>query len=161
MPNQIVLNLFNWPRLPCSRMIWLLSRPLHPLSLQQVVSLSHCSFCVASRAYWQKRGGSGREKAWPCIDHSILSVNNCCMLFRGGSETREDEWEGNQGQDPSPAPSCQVILHIHKLKNFSYKNCLLPFTPLDMCRYCPAKTKGVKWGTKRFATTLYIVGDVF
>ncbi len=43
------------------------------------------------------------------------------MLFRGGSETREDEWEGNKGQDPAPAPPRQVILNIHKLKNFFYK----------------------------------------
>ncbi len=60
---------------------------LHPLTSAKCLSFS-VSVCVAGRAYLRKEVGSGRgaksydhEKAWPSINHSILSDYKYCIVY--------------------------------------------------------------------------------
>ncbi len=84
--KQRVVNNLQRARLSCGRMIRLLAHPLPLISRQQIVSLSQYS---PVRPYWRWEGEGCRhggklydhEKAWPSINHSILSGVTWQLLY--------------------------------------------------------------------------------
>jgi hypothetical protein len=86
-------------------MIWLLLRPLPPLSRQQLVSLSQSSCVPSVKLIDGREGGDGvgeepyhttASKPWPSINHSILS--GLQFLAPSSSWARVRDVRGQRGE---------------------------------------------------------------